>query len=74
LNSEPPIVNDPVKDLNHDICSEKLVEEPSDPTRFSIRPLACEPARPRLVVKDLSTDFRKLIADDMDREPLRDRK
>ena len=74
MNSEPPIVNDPVKDLNHDICSEKLVEEPSDPTKFSIRPLACEPARPRLVVKDLSNDFRRVIADDGDREPLRDRK
>ena len=74
MNSEPPIANDPVKDLTHDIRSEKLVEGPSDPTRFSIRPLACELARPRLVVKDLNSDFRKLIADDMDREPPRDRK
>jgi len=74
LNSEPPIVNDPVKDLDHDICSEKLVEEPSDPTRFSIRPLACEPARPKLLVSDLSKDFRNVTVDEAAIEPLRDLK
>ena len=67
-------MNDPVKDLNHDIFSEKLVEEPSEPTRVSIRPLACEPARPRLLVNDLSKEFRNVTADEAASEPLRDLK
>ena len=74
MNSEPPTVNDPVKDLNHDICSDELVEGPSDPTRFSIRPLACEPARPRLLVIDLSKDFRNVTEDEATSESLRDLK
>ena len=71
---EPPTVNDPVKDLNQPIFSEKLVEEPSDPTRFSVRPLVCEPARPRLLVNDLSKDFRNVTVDEAASEPFRDLK
>ena len=72
MNSEPPTANDPVKDLNHDIRSEKLVEGLSDPTKFSIRPLACEPATPKLLDNDLSKDFRNVTADEAASEPLRD--
>jgi hypothetical protein len=74
LMSEPPTVNDPVKDLNQPICSEKLVEEPIDPTKFSIRPLVCEPARPKLLVNDLNKDCRNVRVDEPASAPFRDLK
>lgn len=31
LASEPPSDNDPIRDLNHELCSMKLDDEPSEP-------------------------------------------
>lgn len=45
-----------VRDLNSDVRSAKLEDEPSDPLRFTIRVLAAVPERMNEVVKDLNSD------------------